>query len=222
MPTPRKSLEQHDLENTTPQYVAHGESHVPGSLPKPAKFLSKDAKKKFRALVRQLASRRTVTEGDADLISIECSLWEQWQQSLLKIREEGSIRIYTRLGADGVSVEVEKENLHVKIAQNCQRQMVTILRQLGLTPSARDTVRPVAAPKKTVEEEDQGERDKMLLQELLAERAAQKVPEEPPLSLDDIDETVVGNDVTAPTISPETQALLDEADAFIAEEKNEK
>ncbi len=220
MPTPRIPLEIHDLRSTKPQYVKNGESQVAATpLPRPAKFLSKEAKKKFRALVRQLASRRTVTEGDADLISIECSLWEQWQQSLLKIREEGSIRIYTRLGADGVATEVEKENLHVKIAQNCQRQMVTILRQLGLTPSARDTVKQVATPKKTVEEEDQEERDKMLLQELLSERAAQQVPEESEeISLDSIDEHAADEPTPTLTLSPEQQALMDEADRILAED----
>ena len=215
MPTPRIPLEIHELRDTKPQYVARGESEVPASLPRPAKFLSKDAKKKFRALVRQLAARRTVTAGDADLISLYCSLWERWQQSLAKILEEGAIRIYTRLGSDGASAEVERENLHIKLAQNCERQMVTILRQLGLTPSARDTVRPVATPKKTTEEEDQLERDSILLHELLAERAAQKAPEEP-IRLEDIDETAVSFEA-AQTMSPDTKAALEEADAALEE-----
>jgi P27 family predicted phage terminase small subunit len=190
MPRERIPLETHKLCNTRPQYVAKGESNVPGSLPRPAKFLSKDAKKKFRALVRQLADRRTVTAGDADLISLYCSLWERWHQSLAKILEEGSIRIYTRLGADGTEVQVEKENLHIKLAQSCERQMVTILRQLGLTPRDRDAVKEVATPKISIEDEDQIEQERELLKQLLAERAAQKVPE-PALALEDIDENVV-------------------------------
>jgi P27 family predicted phage terminase small subunit len=183
------------LENTKPAWTkGEGESNVPStSLPRPAKFLSKEAKKKFRALVRQLATRKTVTEGDADLISIECSLWEQWQQSLLKIREEGSIRIYTRLGPAG-PIEVERENLHVKIAQNCQRQMITILRQLGLTPSARDTVRPVAEPKKKEEEEY-----------VLPEKDDVILPVEE-IDLASIDETVIGNEA-ATTESEDAQLL---------------
>jgi P27 family predicted phage terminase small subunit len=220
MPTPRIPLEIHDLRGTKDQYVVKGESEVPGTLPKPAKFLSKDAKKKFRALVRQLAARRTATAGDADLLSIYCSLWEEWQESRLKIREEGTIKIYNRLGSDGVSVEVEKENLHVKIAQNCQRQMVTILRQLGLTPRDRDSVKEVAVKKKTNEEIDQLEQDAQTLKELLEERAEQQSEPEP-IKLEDIDEGAPFIEAVQ-TISPETQALLDEADAYIAEENNEK
>jgi P27 family predicted phage terminase small subunit len=139
----RKSAEDHELSGSVQRPVA-GDSYVEGSLPKPPKFLSQEAKKKFRALVRQLADRRAVTAGDQDLLTLYCSLWERWTDALAKIREEGSIRIYNRLGADGITVEVERENLHIKLAQNSERQMVVILKQLGLTPKDKDAVRPTA------------------------------------------------------------------------------
>jgi P27 family predicted phage terminase small subunit len=140
----RKSEFEHQLAGTQSRITAPGESHVAGALPKPPRYLSKDAKKKFRALTRQLAERRAVTAGDGHLIGIFCTQEERWLQALEKIRDEGAVRTYTRTGSDGLPVDVEKENLHIKLAQNCERQMVVILKQLGLTPKDRESVRPTA------------------------------------------------------------------------------
>jgi P27 family predicted phage terminase small subunit len=143
----KKNVEEHRLAGTVPRHKDVTASHVEGSLPKPPKFLSPEAKKKFKAMVRQLAVRRAVTAGDGDLIAIYCSQDERWQQALTKIRDEGAVRIYQRLGVDGLAIDVEKENLHVKLAQNCERQMVTILSRLGLTPRDKDYVRPTSPVK---------------------------------------------------------------------------
>lgn len=146
MGRPAKDIFEHVLQGTT-QRVNAGESYVAGSLPKPPKFLSKDARKKFKHLVHQLSERRAVTAGDGDLIAIYCSQDERWQQALAKIREEGAIRIYTRLSASGEPVQVEKANLNLTIAKDCERAMVGILTRLGLTPKDRESVRPTSPVK---------------------------------------------------------------------------
>ena len=220
MPTPRISLEVHDLRDTKPQYVARGESSVPGALPRAPKDLSKDEKKRFRSYVRTLAARRTVTAGDGTLIAILVRTESRCQIAQTALVNEGLVKIYQRLGADGVSVDVEKPNLHLKIVEVAERSCVQILVRLGLTPRDRDAVKEVATPKRSIEEVDQLERDSAALHELLAERAAQIVPE-PELSLDDIHEELVGNDAPfspTPALTAEQQALLDEADRLIEED----
>jgi P27 family predicted phage terminase small subunit len=144
----RKSIEEHMLNSTRPHYVpgnVPSSIHV-GALPKPPKYLSKDAKKKFKGLVRQLAARRTVTAGDADLLAIYSSTFERWQASLEKIRAEGPVVAYSRLNNQGKEVLSEKPNLHLAIAETCERNMVSILTRLGLTPKDRESVRPTAPP----------------------------------------------------------------------------
>jgi P27 family predicted phage terminase small subunit len=148
MGRPRKALELHELQGTQPHYVP---GNVPssihaGSLPKPAKFLSSEAKKKFRGLVKQLAARRTVTQGDADLLSIYASTFERWTQALEKVRTEGPVVAYSRLNNQGKEVLSEKPNLHLAIAETCERNMVSILTRLGLTPKDRESVRPTSTP----------------------------------------------------------------------------
>jgi P27 family predicted phage terminase small subunit len=142
---PKSDLE-HDLQGTKPR-IGAGESHVAGSLPKPPKFLSKDSRKMFKSLVRQLAERRTVTAGDGDLIAIYCSTKERWLQALEAIRTQGVVCEYERLDADGHSHTVEKPNLNLKIAEVSERSMVAILTRLGMTPKDRESVKPTLPPK---------------------------------------------------------------------------
>jgi P27 family predicted phage terminase small subunit len=147
MPRPRKSLQQHALENTEVGYVV--EPSQRGSLPRAPKCLSKDAKKKFRALARQLADRRTVTAGDAEILMLYADAYELWLEARSKLKAEGFRR--TTIGADGR--EVEKLNDALITIEKCSRQMVGILTRLGLTPKDREAVRPTAPPVKKTSDE---------------------------------------------------------------------
>jgi hypothetical protein len=112
----------------------------------------------------------------------------------VKISEEGSIRIYQRLGSDGSAVDVEKENLHIKLAQNSERQMVVILKQLGLTPRDKDAVRPTAPVKHKNDppHPDSSEGLHLELERLRALEAAEKAAVTPEIDLSTIDETSGG------------------------------
>jgi len=142
----RLSLVEHDLRGTRPEYTTDS-VHV-GALPKPPRFLSPEAKKKFRSAVRQLADRRAVTSGDTDFLTIYAQTWERWVAACEKVRTEGTIKTYERAGADGHLHSVEKVNLNVGIVKDCQRDILSILQKLGLTPKDRDAVRPTAPPAK--------------------------------------------------------------------------
>src|SRR5271156_1332437 len=143
MARPSKSAALHDLHGTK-QRSNLAESYVEGALPRPPKFLSKDAKKKFRALVKQLAERRSVTAGDADLIAIYCSTWERWQAACANVRDEGLIVTYTRMDAGGAPHDVERPNISLKIIEVSERACLSYLGKLGLTPKDREHVRPTA------------------------------------------------------------------------------
>jgi P27 family predicted phage terminase small subunit len=156
MGRPTKSAALHELQGTELRSNL-AVSNVPGDLPRAPNFLSKDAKKKFRALVKQLAVRRAVTAGDADLIAIYCGTWERLQQALKNVADEGLIVEYTRLDAKGNPVTVERTNISLKIIEVSERACLSYLARLGLTPKDREHVRPTAA-RSTGKEQSEAER----------------------------------------------------------------
>jgi P27 family predicted phage terminase small subunit len=199
VPRARKPLSLHSLQSTQPQYVATGESRVPASLPRPPKFLSKDAKKKFRALTKQLAERRVVTAGDADVISLYCSTWMRLLAAQKSIEEQGLIVTTTRLDSNGVAHAVERPNINLKIVETSERLLLSYLVRLGLTPKDRQTVRPTAPPEEPLSKREKTEQEIARLraqlerddeefpsrEEVVAEKKTDDTPD-----LDSIDETL--------------------------------
>jgi len=199
MATPRKDIFEHQLQGTVPRYTTGAESHVAGSVPKPPKFLSKEARKKFKQLVKQLSDRRAVTAGDGDLITIYCSTHERWLQALEAIREQGVVVEYERLGADGLAHKVEKPNLSLKIAEVAERSMVSILTRLGLTPKDREGVKPTSPvkPKNPPPPPDSCAGVALELDRLRAEQAEEVTVEQPQEEDIDYDKLLEGLDEQA-------------------------
>jgi P27 family predicted phage terminase small subunit len=125
-----------------------GQSSVPAGRPKLPKGLSTAARAAFKEACKALESRRALTPGDGALLRLYAVLTHRHEQAQAAVDSEGLVCTYTRLNNHGEEVETEKPNLHLKIAQDCERQLVAILDRLGLTPRHRDSVKPVG-PKKT-------------------------------------------------------------------------
>lgn len=189
------------------------ESYISGGLPCAPKDLSKEARKKFKQLVKQLASRRAVTQGDGDLIELYCCTFERLKQAQANIRTEGLIVTYTRMDAGGNPHDVERPNISLKIIESAERQCLAYLVKLGLTPSSREHVRPTA-PVATGKEKTTAER---LAEEI---QALEQQTEDDPVVADDedllseIDETLADPPMT------ETEKLMREADRMLAEDES--
>ncbi len=111
MPTPRKSLAEHALHNTKPHYdTGKPVSHIPAGRPCPPKFLSAEARKKFRSLAKMLDQRRVATAGDAELLTQYCTLWERWLVAHQHVRDEGAIVSVTCYTKNGDPYERQKKN----------------------------------------------------------------------------------------------------------------
>jgi P27 family predicted phage terminase small subunit len=175
----KKSAAEHALNGTASRYEGVNESHVAGKIPKPPKFLSEDERKKFKAVAKSLAQRRAITEGDMDLIATFCTIESRWQRAIVKVAEEGEVCSYERLDSSGEIHFVEKPNLHLKIAQDSEKQKVAILVRLGLTPDSRERVRPTSAvkPRRAPESENSLENLAMTCERLRAEFAAEQQTE---------------------------------------------
>jgi P27 family predicted phage terminase small subunit len=146
MSRPKHSRELAELKGQVSDWsrdrTDYSESGIQSAIPKPPKFLSKEAKKKFKQSARELARRRAITAGDADLLTLYASLWERWTAALAKIRDEGIVVAYDHFNKKGDVIQTEKPNLHLAIAKDCEKQMAAILSKLGLTPKDRDAVKP--------------------------------------------------------------------------------
>jgi P27 family predicted phage terminase small subunit len=144
MPMPRKSLADHKLQGTTPEYATTPDL-APGR-PKYPKGISPDAKRTFKRLCSMLAERRSLTRGDEECLRLYCVLFDRHAKALQHIALEGEVCAYTRLSNQGKPVQCEKPNLWLRVAQDSEKQMAGLLRDLGLTPMTRSKTKPTRAP----------------------------------------------------------------------------
>jgi P27 family predicted phage terminase small subunit len=149
MPRERKPLEHHALQATEPSYVEQPDEMAAPGRPKYPKGITPEAKKVFKSLCGLLERRRALTEGDAELLRLYVILYQRHQKALAKIEEQGAVCVYTRLDSNGEAHDVEKANLWLKIAENCEARMTSLLDRLGLTPLNRGKVPATKAPKET-------------------------------------------------------------------------
>lgn len=136
----RKSLEDHDLQGTKPQYTLP-DSDVPASRPKYPKGISGGARNCFKRLTKMLEQRRTVTQGDAEILRLYAYLFDRHSRALEHIATEGEIVAANSVSKNGEVYEVMKPNQWLKIAETCETKMANLLTQLGLTPRARTQVK---------------------------------------------------------------------------------
>ncbi|MGB8789303.1 MAG: phage terminase small subunit P27 family [Candidatus Acidiferrales bacterium] len=143
MAMPRKSIEEHELVGTKPNYdIGTRLSHIPAGRPKIPKFLSGVAKKKFKDLVQLLEKRRVCTAGDCEVICQHAVIFERWLDAQTHLRAEGSVITMSCLSKAGELYDKQVTNPYLKIATTCEKQMALSLVQLGLTVQARDKARP--------------------------------------------------------------------------------
>jgi phage terminase small subunit len=137
-----KAEQLHWLQGTKSQVKAEPEFQVPASRPRAPGDLSPAALVVFKQLCALLRKRRALTAGEAELIRLYAIKYERHAKAKAKIEVEGEIRIYTRLDSNGQPHDVEKENLWLKVATGCEKDMVAILDRLGLTPVNRSKAKP--------------------------------------------------------------------------------
>jgi P27 family predicted phage terminase small subunit len=150
---PRKSLAEHALTGTKPEYVTPDTVAVAPGRPRYPKGISAAARKEFKRLCNLLEQRRSLTPGDEELLRLFAVVFDRHQRALEKIAEEGEIKIYYRLDNQGKQVPSERPNLWLKVAQESERFMVSVLDRLGLTPMNRGKVKPCDVPKEAKPEE---------------------------------------------------------------------
>src|SRR6266436_2805677 len=143
MPAQRKPDLLHDLHGTKGHDRTSDVSHVPAGRPKFPKDLDKSLKPVFKRLCNLLQERQVLTSGDVELIRLYCFAFDRHTRQAALLRQEGEVCTYTRLDSNGQPHDVVKENVRMKLVAQAERQMASILTQLGLTQVAKDRAKPV-------------------------------------------------------------------------------
>jgi phage terminase small subunit len=91
-----------------------------------------------------LTERRALTKGDRELIRLYVLIRERHKRNFALLEQEGEVVTYTRLDSNGQGHDQEKANLRLKIVADAERQLVAILKELGLTPIAKDRAKPTS------------------------------------------------------------------------------
>jgi len=154
MPMPRKDDALHKLHSTTPHdRTTDKPSPLVASRPKYPKDITPAARRVFKDLVKLLLERRALTSGDQYLLELYVAIWDRRARAQAKLLEEGEVTTYTRIDSNGKMHQCEKLNLHLKIVTEAEKQLVSILDRLGLSPLAGPKIKQTKQTQ--VEEEAQ-------------------------------------------------------------------
>jgi P27 family predicted phage terminase small subunit len=146
---PRKTLVQHKLAGTKPEWAAPPVEPIAAGRPKFPSGLTNAARKKFKELCGQLAERGALTKGDKELLHIYATVFDDWQLAQADVQARGLVITFFALDKNGAQVERQKTNPYVAIKRDCVTKMLAILDRCGLTPIAKQKVHPAAeAPKR--------------------------------------------------------------------------
>lgn len=144
-PTPRKSDLAHFVTGTKSQAKPATESHVSAGRPKIPSDLDKGLRRVFKDLCNLLSARRSLSVGDVELVRLYCFVYDRHKRNVALLRQEGEVVTYHRLDSNGQSVPQVRENIRMKFVAAAEKQMASILSQLGMTPTSKDRARPVKA-----------------------------------------------------------------------------
>jgi len=146
LPRQRRSLSEHILTNTKPEWNTPGSPTTPGR-PKYPRGISGEAKAAFKRLVRMLEVRRVLTPGEQEILRLYALTYDRHAKAIAKLAEEGEIVTYFRLDKTGAQVPTVKPNLWLAVAENAEKYLRALLGDLGLNPTTRSKVQQTDKPK---------------------------------------------------------------------------
>lgn len=114
------------------------------------KFLTPPERQRFRQLCSGLEKRRALTPEDGEILSMFCVTWSRWRFSLADVAKRGPVITVEVRGKNDEIIFREKKNPHCYIAQECEKSMHGYLQSLGMTPAAREKVKPVKKEEKNI------------------------------------------------------------------------
>ena len=103
-----------------------------GRLPSAPRFLGDEARKEWKRLAPRLYAVGLLTEADHDALALYCETWATWKRAEEQVRRKGEVVKTT----NGNVIQ----NPYLAIANRAKRDALLLLREFGMTPSARSRV----------------------------------------------------------------------------------
>jgi len=140
MPKPRKSLEQHELQGTRPEWTARGLTFVGGKPKRPAD-LTPEAETEWKRLVNELNRRGTLTRVDSSMLELYVRMWSRWRK-VATIAEANPVTEVSWLDKSGAEHFKTIEHPASAMATRLENSLRNMLKELSATPASRERTRP--------------------------------------------------------------------------------
>jgi P27 family predicted phage terminase small subunit len=121
------------------------EPTVEPSMPLYPSYFTDDQRDAWNDLAERLFGMKVLTEGDSTALELLVVAYAEWRYAMATVEEEGSVYTTTTESGD----KMYRARPEVAIASDAWRRISSMLREFGLTPSARTKVSAAggAAPK---------------------------------------------------------------------------
>ena len=96
-------------------------------------YLDGAAQQRWRELAKELSRVNLIARVDGDALALYCSTWSRWVAAVAKVQELGLV-VTSPAG-------IPMQNPFLGVASAAAAQLVTLAKQLGLTPAARGELR---------------------------------------------------------------------------------
>jgi P27 family predicted phage terminase small subunit len=144
MPTPQKSPEMHRLTGSKSQAKNPADrSLIAAGRPKIPSHLTRPERAQYKRLVAALELRGHATPGDYDLLAVLATATVRWISEKQDLADRGpwiEIQVPDGSGTGG-TITREIENPSRKNSLESEKQIAALLKELGLTPRQRDSVK---------------------------------------------------------------------------------
>jgi P27 family predicted phage terminase small subunit len=113
-----------------------------GGRPKMPDGLPEDSQRLWKQIVKQLSRRRTVTPGDAQVITLYVRTHSHWMRACDYVDAHGIMVTEQRSTAGGTLYSIDILNPALSIAASLNARLESLLKEMGLTGAAREKVKP--------------------------------------------------------------------------------
>jgi len=190
----RKSLQDHDLSGTEPQYVVADAPPFRGGKPKMPADLSPEAVTEWKRLVKELSKRGTLTRVDSSMLELYVRMWSRWKK-VAALAEANPVDDVSWVDKNGTEHFKTIEHPASAMASRLENSLRNMLKELSATPASRERTRPLqqAPPKNAPPHPNSSEGLHRELDRLRALNASENTPAvTPEIDLATIDETAGG------------------------------
>jgi|HubBroStandDraft_1064217.scaffolds.fasta_scaffold156152_3 P27 family predicted phage terminase small subunit len=145
MARPELSPDLHALKGTEPQ--PRKPNVIPLALlagrPKCPRTLSKAARMEWLAALKLLESRGTLDPGAGPTLELYATTKARWLECMEDLNRRGLQIEITKATSKGDLYTITADNPMLKIAQDCEAQLMQLTKTIGIAPDAREKVRKV-------------------------------------------------------------------------------